>query len=194
MTVPNRAFTERTSDDGWDSFTPFLALPALDWKNPNLRWIDLTGDGFPDLLISEDDTFWWYESLAKMGFGAVQRVQQSYNEETGPKLLLADSTESIFMADMSGDGLTDLVRIRNGEVCYWPNLGYGRFGAKVTMDNAPVVRGVRPFRWQTTSPRRYRWLRHRRSHLSRHRRCSSLLQRLGQRVVRPTCLEHISSG
>ncbi|MGH8524383.1 MAG: toxin TcdB middle/C-terminal domain-containing protein, partial [Gammaproteobacteria bacterium] len=32
---------------------------------------------------------------------------------------------------------TDLVRIRNGEVCYWPNLGYGRFGAKVTMDNAP---------------------------------------------------------
>ncbi len=38
---------------------------------------------------------------------------------------------------MCGDGLTDLVRIRNGEVCYWPNLGYGRFGAKVTMDDAP---------------------------------------------------------
>ena len=29
------------------------------------------------------------------------------------------------------------MRIRNGEVCYWPNLGYGHFGAKVTMDNAP---------------------------------------------------------
>jgi hypothetical protein len=36
-----------------------------------------------------------------------------------------------------GDGLADLVRIRNGEVCYWPNLGYSRFGAKVTMDNSP---------------------------------------------------------
>jgi hypothetical protein len=33
--------------------------------------------------------------------------------------------------------LTDLVRIRNGEVCYWPNLGYSHFGAKVSMDNAP---------------------------------------------------------
>ncbi|NYT10461.1 MAG: hypothetical protein GKC09_11120, partial [Methanosarcinales archaeon] len=44
---------------------------------------------------------------------------------------------SIYLTDMSGDGLTDLARIRNGEVCYWPNLGYGRFGAKVTMDNAP---------------------------------------------------------
>lgn len=38
---------------------------------------------------------------------------------------------------MDGDGLTDIVRVRNGEVCYWPNLGYGRFGAKVAMDNAP---------------------------------------------------------
>ena len=38
---------------------------------------------------------------------------------------------------MSGDGLADLVRVRNGEVCYWPNRGYGRFGAKVAMDNAP---------------------------------------------------------
>jgi hypothetical protein len=38
---------------------------------------------------------------------------------------------------MAGGGLTDIVRIRNGEVCYWPNLGYGRFGRKVCMDNAP---------------------------------------------------------
>ena len=33
---------------------------------------------------------------------------------------------------MCGDGLTDWVRLRNGEVCYGPNLGYGRFGAKVS--------------------------------------------------------------
>ena len=52
--------------------------------------------------------------------------------------MLADGTESIHLADMSGDGLADLVRVRNGEICYWPNLGYGRFGAKITMDNAPV--------------------------------------------------------
>src|SRR5947207_10695154 len=45
--------------------------------------------------------------------------------------------QSIYLADMSGDGLSDLVRICNREVCYWPNLGYGRFGRKVTMDNAP---------------------------------------------------------
>ncbi|WP_275936559.1 toxin TcdB middle/N-terminal domain-containing protein, partial [Chondromyces apiculatus] len=38
---------------------------------------------------------------------------------------------------MSGDGLTDLVRIENGSVSYWPNLGHGKFGAKVVMANAP---------------------------------------------------------
>jgi RHS repeat-associated protein len=51
--------------------------------------------------------------------------------------MFADATQSIFLADFSGDGLTDLARIRNGEVCYWPNMGYGRFGAKITMDDAP---------------------------------------------------------
>jgi FG-GAP-like repeat len=57
--------------------------------------------------------------------------------ERGPKLVLGDGTETIFLADMTGDGLSDLVRVRNGEVSYWPNLGYGHFGPKVTMDASP---------------------------------------------------------
>ena len=64
-------------------------------------------------------------------------MQQTLDEEQGPHLVFADGTQSIYLTDMSGDGLVDLARIRNGEVCYWPNLGYGRFGAKVTMDDAP---------------------------------------------------------
>ena len=39
---------------------------------------------------------------------------------------------------MAGDGLTDIVRIRNGEISYWANMGYGKFSAKITMDNAPL--------------------------------------------------------
>ena len=46
---------------------------------------------------------------------------------------------------MSGDGLIDIVRIRYSEVCYWPNLGYGRFGAKVSMSNAPVFDNAENF-------------------------------------------------
>src|SRR5204862_2867696 len=81
--------------------------------------------------------FTWHPSLEEEGFGPAQRVRQGLDEERGPRLVFADGAQSIYLADMSGDGLTDLVRIRNGEVCYWPNVGYGCFGAKVTMDNGP---------------------------------------------------------
>ncbi|AUB41983.1 hypothetical protein COO91_08078 [Nostoc flagelliforme CCNUN1] len=134
---PTPGFYERTHDENWESFIAFKSLPNLDWDNPNLKFIDLDGDGHSDILITEDDCFVWYPSLAEDGFGAAKRVHQPWDEEQGPRVVFADSTESIHLADMSGDGLTDIVRIRNGEVCYWPNLGYGRFGAKVTMDNAP---------------------------------------------------------
>jgi RHS repeat-associated protein len=135
--APTPGFFERTDDGDWSPLQPFAALPVLDWNNPNLKFIDLTGDGHADILISEDDVFCWHASLAEAGFGPRQRVHRALDEEKGPKVVFADGTESISLADLSGDGLTDIVRIRNGEVCYWPNLGYGRFGAKVTMDNAP---------------------------------------------------------
>jgi len=130
-------FYERTVTAGWKSFIPFKSLPVLDWNNPNLKFIDLNGDGHSDILITEEQCLVWHPSLAEDGFGTAKRSRQPWDEEKGPRIVFADSTQSIYLADMSGDGLTDIVRIRNGEVCYWPNLGYGQFGAKVTMDNAP---------------------------------------------------------
>ncbi len=130
-------FYERTHDEGWEPFRAFRQLPNIPWDEPNLRFVDLDGDGHADVLITEQDVFTWHPSLAEEGFGPARSVRQPLDEERGPRLVLADGTQSIYLADMCGDGLTDLVRIRNGEVCYWPNLGYGRFAAKVTMDNAP---------------------------------------------------------
>jgi RHS repeat-associated protein len=134
---PTPGFYERTQDESWETFRTFRKLPNLDWNEPDLRFIDLDGDGHADILITEDNVFTWYPSLAEDGFGPARTVHQPRDEERGPRLVLADQAQSIYLADLCGDGLTDLVRIRNGEVCYWPNLGYGRFGAKVTMDNAP---------------------------------------------------------
>lgn len=134
---PLSGFYERTQDRHWERFTNFASLPNINWSDPNLRFLDLTGDGHADILITEDNVFTWYPSLAEQGFGMSEKVSIPFDEEKGPKLIFADGTQSIYLGDMSGGGLTDIVRIRNGEVCYWPNLGYGRFGAKVTMDNSP---------------------------------------------------------
>ena len=134
---PNSGFFER-EDSSWTSFTPFTSQPNIEWSNPNLRFVDLTGDGHPDVLITEDDVFSWYPALGEEGFGNCETLKMAAEESSGPKLVFNDTTDTVFLADMTGDGLSDIVRIRNGEIAYWPNLGYGRFGRKVTMDNSPV--------------------------------------------------------
>jgi hypothetical protein len=103
-----------------------------------LHFLDIDGDGLTDILVAEDDIFVWYPSLSRAGYGLPNRVTQAHDERSGAVALTTDDYETIFLADMSGDGLSDLVRIRNADVCYWPNLGYGRFGAKITMPSAPL--------------------------------------------------------
>jgi len=135
---PAPGFFERTRDYGWGPFQPFVSAPKLDYGRRGVHLLDIDGDGITDVLMAEDDVFVWYPSQARAGYGAPRRVSQSHDEQRGAVVLTTDDQESIFLADMSGDGLTDLVRIRNGEACYWPNLGYGRFGAKISMRNAPL--------------------------------------------------------
>jgi RHS repeat-associated protein len=134
---PTPGLFERDQDGGWKSHVPFASLPNIDWQDPNLRFVDLTGDGHADALVSEHGVWTWYPSLQETGFALQRNQRQAADEDAGPRLVFNDGTQSIFLADMCGDGLSDLVRIRNGELCYWPNLGYGRFGRKVTLANAP---------------------------------------------------------
>jgi RHS repeat-associated protein len=134
---PLQGFFTRTQDGDWQPFTTFRQLPNIDWDDPNLRFLDLDGDGYPDMLISEDEVFTWYRSRAKEGFDSGATVRKPRDEREGPAVVFADGTETVFLADMSGDGLVDIARIRNGETSYWPNLGFGRFGRKVTMSASP---------------------------------------------------------
>ena len=136
---PLPGFHERSDSHGWGPFVPFEMLPNVAWRSAGLRLVDLTGDGLPDLLIGEDDALVWYPSHGEQGFGDHQRVTQVLDEERGPRVVFSGERESLVLADLSGDGLVDLVRVRCSEVCYWPNLGYGRFGAKITMDASPVL-------------------------------------------------------
>lgn len=130
-------FFELDDENRWKRYTTFNNLPGINFKDANTRMLDLDGDGKADVLITEENVFVSYSSNGREGFVQGSRTNKPLNDEEGPSIVFADDTQSIFLADMSGDGLTDIVRIRNGNVCYWPNLGYGRFGAKVSMDNAP---------------------------------------------------------
>jgi RHS repeat-associated protein len=135
---PTPGYYERTRSFTWAPFKPFQSLPKIDFAARGVHFLDVDGDGLTDILVAEDDGFVWYPSLSRTGYGPPSRVTQAHDEDRGAVVLTTDDNETIFLADMSGDGLSDLVRIRNASVCYWPNLGYGRFGAKITMRTPPV--------------------------------------------------------
>src|SRR5208283_3154337 len=107
----NRGYFAHDDAESWEPFVPFQSVINRDFGDPNTRLVDLDGDGLPDVLITEDTALVWHQSLGRIGFAASIRLDKSIDEETGPRVVFADGTETIFLADMSGDGLTDIVRI-----------------------------------------------------------------------------------
>ena len=49
LTGPTPGFCEHDGAEGWQPFRPFRSFPNRDLKDPNLRLIDLDGDGRADL-------------------------------------------------------------------------------------------------------------------------------------------------
>ena len=125
-----------TAED-WEPLRTFDTLPTVDLGAPNVQLIDLDGDGLADILVAEDSRFVWYPSLGKEGFAEPRVLSRPHDENAGPRLIWSDPQQAIFYSDMTGDGLSDIVRVRNGEVVYWPNLGHGRFGRQIGMRGCP---------------------------------------------------------
>ncbi|WP_363349311.1 SpvB/TcaC N-terminal domain-containing protein [Methylocystis echinoides] len=144
-TGPDPGYWPRREDGGWEPYRAFAMLPQIDWASPDLHVLDLTGDGRPDVALVEDERLAWAPSLGGEGYGDLAWRRLADGDDAGPREALRDLTGSVFLADMTGDGLTDIVRVEARSVHYWPNLGYGRFGERVTMENAPSLDDDGPF-------------------------------------------------
>lgn len=128
----------RNETSGWDTFRTFESLPNIPWNDRNVKFIDMTGDGIADVLVTDGELLHvYYYDRDKPGFTAADIMPAPSAERGFARLLFWDGAEALYTADMTGDGLPDIVRIRHAEVCYWPSLGYGRFGPKVVMQNPP---------------------------------------------------------
>jgi Salmonella virulence plasmid 65kDa B protein len=68
-------FHERDRDNGWKRHVPFASLPNIDWQDPNLRFVDLTGDGHADALITEHEVFTTNEVSAPLNKPARRRTR-----------------------------------------------------------------------------------------------------------------------
>ena len=82
---PMAGFHEHKPTGDWKGFTPFKHVPNINTKDPNLRFVDVTGDGFSDILISEDTVFTCYGLLMKEGFAPASRSPKCQKAGTRKK-------------------------------------------------------------------------------------------------------------
>ena len=115
------------------SFQPYAVAPSFDLKDPEVRLIDLTGDGVTDVLRSST-RFECFFNDPQNGWGATRRVERGPLKDF-PNVNFSDP--HVKWGDLSGDGLQDIVLIHDGVVDYWPNLGYGEWGKRLRMANSP---------------------------------------------------------
>ena len=107
-----------------------------------LRVFDVNNDGLVDVVKSGGTSFqvwfslgrypggdglfgsaaWTGPDTASLSMEAVQRCVPW----AGTPLRFSDS--DVKLADMNGDGLTDIARVRQGDIKYWPGRGDGTFG------------------------------------------------------------------
>lgn len=127
-------FYQCNPDGSWEPYIDFQSYP-LEYVNPNKNMIDVNGDGIPDIMIIENEGSRIYTSLKKDGYAAPVCKEldkdfpcsaDTYNEEI------------VTFSDFLGDGISHRIRIRNGSVECWPHLGYGKFGKKILLGNAPI--------------------------------------------------------
>lgn len=130
-------FYEATPDGKWKNFKKFNQMPSFNFADPNVRLVDLTGDGLSDILVTGDNHFLWYKCLGEEGFAEPKLVPRQHNLDVFPDVYFSDPAGRVRLADMTGNGLNDIVLVQEGCIGYWPNLGYGRFGKQITMENAP---------------------------------------------------------
>jgi hypothetical protein len=116
----------------WDtnSFRPYTKIPSFSFADPEVQLIDLDGDGVTDVLRNGAKFECFYNNPEK-GFDKVRTAIKTFAD-------FSFADPRIRFADMTGDGMQDIVLISSGRVQYWPNMGYGRFGQKINMKNAPV--------------------------------------------------------
>ena len=137
-TTSRAGYYASTRDGNWEPFRSFASVPTQ-LRDPHRQMVDVSGDGLADLLLFEADAVTVYPALGKLGYD--RSFRQRTQTAPLPLTRQPSAREAIHFTDLFGDGGSHLVRIRDGSVECWPNLGHGRFGSKVEMANAPRFGG-----------------------------------------------------
>jgi RHS repeat-associated protein len=122
-------------DRGWDraSFRPHASAPTFGLADPEVRLVDLDGDGVTDALRTGSRLEHYFNHPTK-GWHHVVVVERGPLERC-PDVTFSDPR--VRLADLNGDGLQDIVLVSDGNVEYWPSLGHAAWGPRLGMRSAP---------------------------------------------------------
>lgn len=120
----------------WDmaSFRRFSVAPSFSLFDPEVKLVDLNGDGVTDAIRAGSRLeLYFYDP--QEGWQAPLLIPRQNDLARFPDVIFSDPR--IRFADMSGDGLQDIVMIHDRNVEYWPYMGYGKWGSRISMRNSP---------------------------------------------------------
>ncbi|WP_375419223.1 SpvB/TcaC N-terminal domain-containing protein [uncultured Hymenobacter sp.] len=126
----------------WDrqSFRKYKQQPSFSLADPEVRLLDLDGDGVTDVLRNGSRFEYFYHD-PEQGFVAGPQVAR---RELGAFPSVSFQDARVRVAHLCS-GLQCIAMVHSGRVEYWPNLGRGRWGQRLTMRNSPVLpRGYNP--------------------------------------------------
>jgi RHS repeat-associated protein len=148
-------YTPQGSGNSWNWVgrvvnTASQQSPKIDFGRDtlDLRVMDVNADGLVDVVFSGGTEFQTFLSLGRYPGGDGQFGSATWAGATTASIsndpirtcVPWDSTPVHFsdpdikLGDMNGDGLVDIVRIRKGDIRYWPGRGNGVWGTGSTTD------------------------------------------------------------
>jgi RHS repeat-associated protein len=123
------------ADGTWhrDSFRRYEVAPSFAVTDPEVRLVDLDGDGVIDALRTGSQ-FECFLNDSQRGWRDTRTVPRGSYPQF-PDVSFSDPR--VRLGDMSGDGLQDIVLVHDGRVEYWPSLGRGDWSARREMRDSP---------------------------------------------------------
>lgn len=114
------------------SYQPHREAPSFSFDDPEVRLIDLTGDGVTDALRS-GSSFECFFNHATEGWSS-KRTARIPRERLDAFPDVSFTDPRVKFADLSGDGLQDIAVVHQGRIDHWPHRGHGRWGHRITTE------------------------------------------------------------
>lgn len=107
------------------------AFPDVDLASPSVHLADMTGDGGADLVEVRESLVTYWPNLGLGRFGPAVVMADS------PRLPPRFDPALMFLVDVDGDGLTDVVHVGPDSVTCWFNRSGIGFSPPVVIDRTP---------------------------------------------------------